>query len=67
MDLLDKIKREEIIKEISYSGNIGFEEMILFYQKANPNDIKKMEMLIRKKSWEGIRKLFKKILNIELK
>lgn len=67
MNLLDKIEKEEVIQEAAYSGNIGFEEMVLFYQKANEKDIKQMELLIKKKSWHGIKKLFKKILGIELK
>jgi rubrerythrin len=62
----EKIK-EEIVKEASYAGNIGFEEMVMFYKKAESKDIKKMEEMIRKKSWSGIRMLFKKILGIDLK
>jgi len=58
---------KEPIEEASYAGNIGFEEMVMFYRKAKDDDIKKMEIMIRKKSWIGVKKLFKKILDIELK
>lgn len=67
MNLINIIEKEEIIKEAVYSGNIGFEEMVLFYQKANPAQIKDMESMIKKKSWKGVKRLFKKILGIELK
>lgn len=66
MNLINIIKKEEIMKEAVYSGNIGFEEMVSFYQKANPTQIKDMEMMIKKKSWKGVKRLFKKILGIEL-
>jgi hypothetical protein len=67
MDLINKIEMEEMIKEAAYSGNIGFQEMVTFYQKASDKDIKKLEAMIKRKSWEGVKKLFKNILGIELK
>lgn len=67
MDLNEKIQREEIIKEAAYSGNIGFQEMIEFYQKASDEQIKKMEAMIKKKSWDGVKALFKLVLGVELK
>ena len=67
MNLIDNIEREETIREAAYAGNIGFEEMVLFYQKANPSQIKKMESMIKRKSWKGVKELFKNILGIELK
>lgn len=67
MDIVDKIKKEEIIKEVAYAGNLGFQEMIAFYNKATEDQIKKMENMIKKKSWEGVKKLFKSVLGIELK
>jgi hypothetical protein len=66
-DLIDNIKKEENIKEASYSGNIGFQEMVEFYKKASPMDIKQMEKFIKNNSWIGIKKLFKKILGVNLK
>jgi len=67
MDINTIIEREEILKEAAYAGNIGFEEMINFYQKASEDQIKKMEGMIKKKSWIGVKKLFKLVLGVELK
>jgi hypothetical protein len=67
MDILNNIEKEEIIKEAVYAGNIGFEEMIKFYQVADALDIKKMENMIKKGSWKGVKLLFKKVLGVELK
>ena len=67
MDIIDKIELEELIKEASYVGNLGAVEMMQFYQKATDADIKKMEYFLKKGSLTGIKKLFKKILGIELK
>ena len=67
MDIEKRIEREELIREAAYAGNIGFEEMIKFYQKASDEDIKKMEAMIKKKSWNGVKKLFKLVLGVELK
>lgn len=67
MDINILIEREEIIREAAYAGNIGFQEMIQFYQKASDDQIKKMEKLIKKGSWIGVKKLFKLVLGIELK
>jgi hypothetical protein len=55
------------ITEHSYSGNIGFEEMYKFYTKATPEQEEKMEELIKRKDWNGFRKLIKMILGIDLK
>lgn len=67
MDIIDTIEKEEIIKEASYAGNIGFEEMVKFYQEANIQQIKNMEDLIKRGSWIGVKKLFKIVLGVTLK
>ena len=67
MDILDKIEQEETIQEAVYDGNIGFIEMVEFYQEANPSEIKKMESMVKKGSWKGVKALFKKVLGVELK
>jgi len=67
MEIEKIIEREEFIKEAVYAGNLAFQEMILFYQKATDEQIKKMEKMIRKKSWKGVKALFKMVLGVELK
>lgn len=67
MDILDKIEKEENIQEAVYDGNLGFAEMIEFYNTASKIDIKKMEDMIKRGSWKGVKALFKKVLGVELK
>ena len=67
MDITDIIEKEELLHEASYSGNIGFQEMVEFYQIASPSDIKKMEKLIKNGNWTGVKLLFRKTLGVSLK
>ena len=57
----------DTMHEASYKYNIGFQEMVEFYQKATKSEIKQMEALIKRDSWVGFKKLIKKVLGIELK
>jgi len=43
--------------EMTYKGNIGFEEMVEFYQKADATTIKKMEAIVKREDWNGFKKL----------
>jgi hypothetical protein len=33
--------------EAAYGGNVGFEEMVKFYQEASPSEIKEMEKIVK--------------------
>lgn len=55
------------ISEASYPGNVGFEEMVLFYRLANKVDLKLMEKAIDKSDWVEFKKLIEKVTGIELK
>ena len=57
----------ERVNELSYMGNIGFAEMVQFYQQASDKDIKRMEKVIKKEDWDGFRGLINKILKVKLK
>jgi hypothetical protein len=56
-ELLDKIE------EASYPGNLGFVEMMKFYQVADKEDIKTMEKYLKSndpsKAWELLKKVTK--------
>jgi uncharacterized membrane protein len=49
-----------------YGGNIGFQEMAEFYQKASKSEIKQMEKIIRAEDWPGFKKLIKRVLKVTL-
>ena len=66
-DLVDKIQKEETLNEVSYKQNIGFEEMVKFYQKASPTEIKQMEKFAKADDKKRFRMLIKKVLGIELR
>jgi len=65
--ITDLIDKEEIIQEVSYKYNIGFQEMVQFYGKASQSEIKQMEKLIKNVNWNGFKKLIKNVLGIDLK
>lgn len=69
-DGLERLKRfdqESDMSEASYKYNIGFQEMVEFYKKADPIEIKRMEKLIKTDNWNGFKKLIKKVLGVDLK
>ena len=53
--------------EAAYPGNIGFEEMVDFYQVASKSDISEMEKLIKKGDWNKFKDLIKKVTGKDLK
>ena len=55
------------LDEAAYMGNIGFEELTRYYQKASDKEIKIMEKIIKKEDWEGFKKQIYKVLDISLK
>ena len=57
----------KIINEIAFAGNVGFQEMTQFYQKASPSEIKEMEAIIKASDWKGFKKIIKRVLNVSLK
>jgi enolase len=58
---------EQIITEAPFPGNIGFEEMVKFYQNADKKQITEMEKIIKNNDWEGFKKQIKKVLGVKLK
>jgi hypothetical protein len=61
------IEKTNELNELAYEGNLGFQELCLFYQKASPEQISVMENIIKKEDWLAFKSLIKKILKIELK
>lgn len=53
--------------ERSYKGNMGFEEMMKFYDVASNSDIKKLETLIDKNKTEEAWDLLQQVTGINLK
>ena len=55
------------IEEETYAGNIGFEEMVLLYRKADKRQIKLLNTLVKTNNWSNFQKLVEKILGRKLK
>lgn len=53
--------------EASYSGNLGFVEMMKFFQKASKKEQDEMKKIVDNEDWEGYKKLIFKVLKIKLR
>jgi hypothetical protein len=63
------MKKEKIdfyLGDAAYPANIGFQEMVLFYQKASKVQIHQMEKIIASNDWNKFKKLIQKVLDISL-
>lgn len=54
------------LNEKAYEGNIGLEEMMKFYEKANDFQIKKMDKAIKKEDWKLFKNLIFEVLGAKL-
>jgi hypothetical protein len=52
---------------MTYSNNIGFQEMIQFTQKATPDQQAQMDQVVRDENWSEYKELITEVLSIELK
>jgi hypothetical protein len=52
--------------DLSYKGNMGFEEMAKFMKVATPEQQKLMDAIIDKSDWDGYKKLIKSVLGVTL-
>ena len=64
---MSKFNRYLLMEKAAYAHNMGFEEMVKFYQKASTADIAAMESHIKSDDWDSFKKLIKKVLGVTLK
>lgn len=60
------MRLDRYLKEASYIGNLGFHEMVRFYQIATKEQIKTIERAIKKNDWHLFKLIIKKVLGVEL-
>lgn len=67
MKMKDYILEE--LDEASYPGNIGFEEMVQFWKKAEKEDLKKMDKLLSKPKpdFSEFKDLIRNVVDVNLK
>jgi hypothetical protein len=61
------VKSFKFLNEAAYAGNIGFEEMVKFYQKATKSEEKRMDKAIKDNDWETFKSLIKLVIGTSLK
>lgn len=55
------------LDEAAYPGNIGFEEMVKFYQSASKSEVAEMEKIVKKGDWNKFKELITKVTGEKLK
>lgn len=67
-DIIERIiKRATEMYEASYVGNLGFVEMVSFYQSANDSQIRKMEKFLKNDEKEKAWKFLQTVTGKKLK
>lgn len=61
------IKLQDIMSEAPYVGNMGFEEMMKFYDVASDKEIKQVEKMIDRGKEREAWKLIQKVTGMKLK
>ena len=60
------IKLMDLLREISYNGNLGVMDLIVFYKRATDEDRIKLERLMNAKKWGAVRKFVQQITKSKL-
>ncbi len=60
------IKLKDLIKELSYKGNLGIMELVEFYKRATDAERIKLERLMNAKKWNAVWKLVQQVTNTKL-
>lgn len=60
-------KLSDKLNEMSYEGNLGFEEMVSFYKKASKAQQFQMETALETEDFTLFKKIIKSVLGISLK
>jgi len=61
------MKSFKFLDEAAYAGNIGFEEMVKFYQKADKQQEREMDKAIKKNDFVRFKELVQLVLGVKLK
>ena len=59
-------KLDEIIKELNFEGGIGFHEFVVFYQKANQDELQQMEDCLKNENKECVKDLILTVTKMEM-
>ena len=59
-------KLDEMLKELDYEGGIGFHEFVVFYQKANDQQLASMEDCLKNSNMECVKDLIQKVTGMTM-
>ncbi len=61
------MKSFKFLNEAAYKGNIGFEEMVKFYSKANKSQEKQMDAAVKDNDFDAFKSLIQMVIGVTLK
>ena len=61
------MKSFKFLSEAAYKGNIGFEEMVRFYRKANKAQEKNMDKAVKDNDFNLFKSLILQVIGVTLK
>jgi len=59
--------KDYLITEAAYPGNVGFQELVKFYDVASKKQIEEMEKIIKNEDWGGFKHIIKKTIGTKLR
>lgn len=60
------IKLKELLRELSYSGNLGVMELVDFYDKASNSQVAMLQNYINAKKWKSAHELIQTVTGVQL-
>ena len=55
-----------LLMDHSYPGNLGFQELCIFYKQANKSEIDEMEDIVERGDWEDFKVLIYQVIGVKL-
>lgn len=59
-------KLDEGLNELDYEGGVGIHELMNFYSKANPEEVRNMDICLHKKNISCVKELVKKVTGMTM-
>lgn len=63
---MKRFKQFITLQEASYPNNLGFQELVQYYQIATDEQIEEIEEYIKAEDWEGFKSQIHSVLGVEL-
>ena len=60
------IKLKELLRELSYAGNLGVMELVDFYDKASKSQVAMLQNYINAKKWKAAHELIQTVTGVQL-